>query len=334
MLNPMRKLPFLLTALALFIGLQAREAHAQQQTVLNVPLLGQKTEMWCWAAGLDMAASYKGTLVAQCEQANHQFLRDDCCNNPTPQHCIQGGWPEFDRANFDWQQHQWGFALTFARLQQEFNARRPVPFAWGWVGGGGHIMVAIGYKSDATGNWVYINDPWPPNVGESRWITYEDFVAVWGRHFTQRNYYGLANRVLGKDVTIKSKRSSLVLGVAAGSTIEGEAIVQWPKDGTANQLWKLEPTEDGYVTIKNKGSALLLGVEAGSTAPGAAIIQWLADGTANQSWKLEPTRDGYYVIRNKGSGLVLNVEGNSPIQGAHIVQWKAEGADNEKWKIE
>ena len=62
---------------------------------LNVQLLPQLTNMWCWAASAEMVMKYEGHDVPQCKQANHEFGRTDCCNNPTPGACVQGGWPEF-----------------------------------------------------------------------------------------------------------------------------------------------------------------------------------------------------------------------------------------------
>jgi hypothetical protein len=42
-------------------------------------------------------------------------------------------------------------------------------------------MVAVGYYEDLTTDpatqMVYINDPWPPNVGEQHSVTYEKWVG-------------------------------------------------------------------------------------------------------------------------------------------------------------
>ena len=38
---------------------------------------------------------------------------------------------------------------------------------------------------------VYINDPWPPNVGDTRWITYAVYVAQAGDHTHWRDYYNI-----------------------------------------------------------------------------------------------------------------------------------------------
>jgi hypothetical protein len=61
---------------------------------LDVPLDPQKTSMWCWAASGEMCMDFLGGNVEQCDEANKEFSRTDCCNNPTPGDCINGGWPE------------------------------------------------------------------------------------------------------------------------------------------------------------------------------------------------------------------------------------------------
>ncbi len=164
---------------------------------LNVTSYGQQTNMWCWATSGEMIMTYLGAdvNVTQCVQANTRFNRNDCCANF--QNCVIGGWPEFDEYGFNFASTNWGTALTFAQLKTEFDNNRPVGFAWGWTGGGGHYMVARGYIEDsATGlQQVYVNDPWPWNAdknagGAQRIITYAEFVAA-ADHDTWQNDYDI-----------------------------------------------------------------------------------------------------------------------------------------------
>lgn len=166
-------------------------------TILNVPLYTQQTNMWCWAASGEMIMTYLGTNndIRQCTQANNYLNRNDCCNNF--QNCVQGGWPEFDSYGFNFQSTNWGTALTFAQLITEFENNRPVGFTWGWAGGGGHYMVARGaFENDANEQFVHVNDPWPWNAdrgagGTATLITYDEFVAVPGVHSTWCNDYNI-----------------------------------------------------------------------------------------------------------------------------------------------
>ena len=43
---------------------------------------------------------FLGASITQCDEANKLFGRTDCCNNPTPVGCINGGWPEYDKYGF------------------------------------------------------------------------------------------------------------------------------------------------------------------------------------------------------------------------------------------
>jgi hypothetical protein len=330
MLNLMRKIPHLLTALVLFLALPAQDARAAQ-VILQVPLFGQQTEMWCWATTLQMSVVHTGTVVSQCSQANARFGRNDCCNVPTPATCIQGGWPDYNRLNYNSVITPWGTALTFAQIQAEIRAGRPVNFSWGWAGGGGHIMVARGFDDNG---WVLINDPWPVNAGATKWITYSAYVSAAGQYSHWQDYSGISSRVAERYVTVKGKQSSMLLNVDGGSTTQGARIIQWPVAGADNERWMFTATGDGYLTIKSKKSNLLLNVEGGGSAHGTRIVQWPLTGADNERWKLEPTAGGYFVIVGKQSGLALNVFGGSTEAGTGIVQWPKAGADNEKWKIE
>jgi hypothetical protein len=166
-------------ALLLLTGI----AHA---TVLPVPMYPQQTNMWCWAASGQMIMTYLGApAVSQCHQANVELNRSDCCNSPTPAACVQGGYTQFDRYNFSVTYYPGG-ALPFNMLANEINNNRPVEFAWSWTGGGGHVMVAKGTSVDRGGQqWVYSNNPWPPNVGAQDMLTYSAYVSDTG--YTHQN---------------------------------------------------------------------------------------------------------------------------------------------------
>lgn len=165
---------------------------------LAVPLRAQETSQWCWAASGKMTMEYLGTNVSQCDQANAQFGRTDCCTIklcPSPQPadnaCVQGGWPDFGYYGY-WSSSLEG-ALSWDDLWKQFQCKKkPVPFSWAWVGGGGHMMVARGAKLMADGSaMVQINDPWAPCTGGTRWITYEAYNEQAGNYTHWRDYYDI-----------------------------------------------------------------------------------------------------------------------------------------------
>jgi hypothetical protein len=155
-----------------------------------VTLHPQQTNMWCWAASGQMVMEFLGTLVTQCDEANRRFGHNDCCNSPTPGPCVQGGWPEFGKYGFAFKTTS-NAPLSWDDLRLEVASRgRPFAFSWHWNGGGGHMMVVTGYQTLNGQQYVSINDPWPPNVGDQRDLTYAEFVSA-ADHTHWDDYYAV-----------------------------------------------------------------------------------------------------------------------------------------------
>jgi len=168
----------------------------------------QETKNWCWAASGQMVMHYLGNNVSQCTQANNRFGRTDCCNidlcpPPTeaPQYnafgncinCACPGWPQFDKYGFTFKKTS-GAPLTWDQLREQISnepycKKKPFAFSWGWLGGGGHMMVAKGYLTLAGTNYVVILDPWAPCVGDESIITYNFYNADPTDHTHWDDYY-------------------------------------------------------------------------------------------------------------------------------------------------
>ena len=172
------------TLLLLCIG---TVAAAQVQSV-PTPLYGQLTDMWCWAASGQMAMSYLGTNVSQCEQANKEFNRTDCCvpsGKLPPAQCIHGGSPQLSAWGFSFDKTEPGTPLTMAQMAQQIAANKPWIFVWKWTTGGGHVMVGTGYVNLPTlptpTELVLVNNPEPWNDsgkgGSQYWTTYANYVS-------------------------------------------------------------------------------------------------------------------------------------------------------------
>lgn len=145
--------------------------------VLAVALRPQETDMWCWAASGEMVMEFHGASIRQCDEANSRFGRSDCCNTPVTGSCVVGGWPEFDKHGFRFSRTS-NAALSWDVAREQINCKkRPFAFTWAWNGGGGHMMVAIGYSTVGGQRYVTVNDPWAPNVGDQRIITYDAYVS-------------------------------------------------------------------------------------------------------------------------------------------------------------
>jgi hypothetical protein len=160
-----------------------------QPRVLDVPLYGQKTPQWCWAATTRMTVGYHGACLSQCQQANAAFGRTDCCDIPTPTTCIEPGLPAYKTWGYSASLTQEGTALTWEELTAQIDAGLPTNFIWRWKRGGGHIMVARGYETVDGEGQVYINDPWPVDQGNHQWITYKRYVSQPGDHTHGADFY-------------------------------------------------------------------------------------------------------------------------------------------------
>ena len=147
-------------------------------TTQPVGLRGQETGMWCWAASGEMCMEFLGAgNIDQCDEANKRFGRTDCCNNPVPNACVQGGWTEFDKYGFT-ASHTSDSPLTWDQVKDQiYCKRKPFEFTWHWNGGGGHMMVARGYIELDGNHYIYRNNPLPVGVGTADIITYANYVS-------------------------------------------------------------------------------------------------------------------------------------------------------------
>lgn len=184
---------------ALFLSITLRAQQTSQTNAsckptdaytVDVTLRPQETDMWCWAASGEMIMKTlrPRAKVTQCDEANQEFGRADCCKNPTPGVCVEGGWPEFEKYKFD--STPKNGPLAFPEVQQElFCNKRPFAFSWHWIGGGGHMMVATGYKIVNGTQYVIKNDPWPPNEGQDSVAMTYDFYVQGSDHTHWRDYF-------------------------------------------------------------------------------------------------------------------------------------------------
>lgn len=144
---------------------------------LNIPLRPQETNVWCWAASGEMAMEnlQPGLSIQQCEEATIYFSQNNCCLNPFPDPCVYGGWDVLDHYGFSFDRID-SSILSWPDLQQQLCDKKPVMYAWHWDGGGGHMMVVTGWSQILDDKYVHINDPWPPNIGDTYVLTYESWV--------------------------------------------------------------------------------------------------------------------------------------------------------------
>ncbi|MCA0239147.1 MAG: C39 family peptidase [Bacteroidetes bacterium] len=184
---------FFLGGIAMFTGVQGCCTPNATLGSQPVGLRPQETSMWCWAASGEMCMDFLGRDVTQCDQANKRFGRTDCCNSSVPSDCVNGGWPEFDKYDFTFNTTS-DTPLSWDALKtQIYCFKKPFAFSWHWNGGGGHMMVVTGYAQIGSTRYVAINDPWAPNRGDQRFITYEEFVSG-SDHTHWDDYYNITKK--------------------------------------------------------------------------------------------------------------------------------------------
>ena len=118
---------------------------------------------------------------------------------------------------------------------------------------------------------------------------------------------------------------SKCLDVSGASSENGSALIQWQCHGGDNQVWSIEPADDGYSRVVAGNSGKCLDVSGVSTEDGAPVLQWQCHSGANQQWRVEPVGDGYRFIA-RHSGKCLDVPGWSTDDGIAIysvaVSWR------------
>jgi len=127
-------------------------------TVLNIDNRAQQTEVWCWAATIEITANYYGIAAQQCATLA-TWTGFDCCNGYYS-YCVRAG------SNYEIQEslRLLGLNSTFAygplnwsQITTEINAGRPMIMFYS-DSFSGHVVVLFGY--DETTKKVYIHDPY------------------------------------------------------------------------------------------------------------------------------------------------------------------------------
>jgi hypothetical protein len=127
---------------------------------LNLIMEQQAQTQWCWAAvAVSTHRFYGGTSWTQCTLVNAVLDKLDCCSEPCPDEC-----------NKPW---RLGVALAMLNhlasmkagsegspiVQSQLVSENPLCARIDWIGGGGHFVIVSGYEEDASGMYVYIEDP-------------------------------------------------------------------------------------------------------------------------------------------------------------------------------
>jgi len=131
---------------------------------------------------------------------------------------------------------------------------------------------------------------------------------------------------------VLSASSHLSLDMAASSTDNGGALIQFGWHSTTNQLWRFLPFDDGTYHIQSVNSGKCIDVPGASQDDGAQLIQWDCHDGDNQRWMLIP-KPGGFILQAKHSGRVMDVPGFSTDEGSRIQQFGENDGLNQVWRI-
>ncbi len=169
----------------------------QSSVVLDVPLIPQELDNWCWAASAAMVKNFlRPELdVQQCAEVNEANGLTGCCLATRDLvECNKVGWPQFKPPDFNAVDGSTTPPplLEWDDIKQEIDAGRPFVYARKDIGGGGHIVVVQGYGRDQGVRYLLVSDPWPVGVGKVHWYTHDWYKnsKKYLRDFHQIQYIG------------------------------------------------------------------------------------------------------------------------------------------------
>ncbi len=169
---------------------------------LNVPLIDQTTNMWCWAACTEMVIRYySGTgqynlpVKSQCQLADKVYHANCGCPqcgmvSTVNGVCVQDGAdPPLAEVGFNCIYRR-APPLTFCELAEEFHGQghrgRPVLFEWA-DGLTRHLLVALDTDIVNGRGQILVNNPgWAKCSGSAQTVDYDEWA---GAQVTGESYY-------------------------------------------------------------------------------------------------------------------------------------------------
>ena len=111
---------------------------------------------WCWAATSVSIANYYGTTGwTQCSMANAELGRSDCCGGGASGPCNVYGTLNTSINRTGHFVSMSGGTATYAQVEAQMLANRPLGIRVAWSGGGAHFICATGTEDDGS---VWVSD--------------------------------------------------------------------------------------------------------------------------------------------------------------------------------
>jgi hypothetical protein len=127
---------------------------------LNFTMQHQEQSNWCWAATSTSVSHYydAGSAWTQCSVAGAQTGRNDCCGAGASGACNIYGYLDQALTTVGCFDHMVSGTSTYATVDAEIAAGRPVGIRVAWAGGGAHFLAIIGTR-DLAPTYVAVDDP-------------------------------------------------------------------------------------------------------------------------------------------------------------------------------
>jgi len=131
--------------------------NAASAVVLNVPFYSQQTEVWCWAAAIEMISAYYNKRVAQCQTLAY-WHGVDCCAFSTSS-CVTAGSEYQIDASFNTlsiYSDYHPYALSWQGVKESVDQGSPLILYYNGSFSG-HVVVVFGYND--VKQTLFIHDP-------------------------------------------------------------------------------------------------------------------------------------------------------------------------------
>ena len=150
---------------------------------LGVTFFPQEGPNWCWAACAVMGAHFFRTSDRTQRVIAATSLGD--CDRAAKATEISRCWTEQGLHSTLVPRE-----MTFGDVKFEIDSGRPVGVGWLWSGGGGHVVMAVGYEEDDAGNkWIFVHDPL--HLSGSQRMAFSTLVTATGLGRWEASWYQL-----------------------------------------------------------------------------------------------------------------------------------------------
>lgn len=132
---------------------------------------------------------------------------------------------------------------------------------------------------------------------------------------------------LPKRASYRNAGSGDCIGVDRARTDATAPLMQFPCDGTENQIWL---NSSNKKTLENSKKGKCFSPLNGSTASFVNLALERCGGP-NQAWKLREHRLGGFQIVSIATGKCVGIEGGSAKAGALVIQGPCNDRINQRW---